>query len=64
MLHTHRIVGFLKPRFQLVVEVIDGSDGHEGERATSDHSPASESPVGFSAIDGARNSQRSDPSEA
>jgi len=29
MLHTHRIVGLLKPGFELVVEVIDGSDGHE-----------------------------------
>ena len=29
MLHTYRIVGLLKPGFQLVVQVIDGSDGHE-----------------------------------
>jgi hypothetical protein len=29
MLHTHRIVGLLKPGFQLVIEIVDGPDRHE-----------------------------------
>jgi hypothetical protein len=28
-LYTHRIVGLLKPGFQLVIEVVDGPDRHE-----------------------------------
>jgi hypothetical protein len=29
MLHTHRIVRLLKPGFQLVIKIVDGSDRHE-----------------------------------
>jgi hypothetical protein len=29
MLHTHRIVGLLKPGFQFVIEILDGPDSYE-----------------------------------